>query len=92
MTNKVVPHENLMDAAMEMAKKIIARAPLAVRLVKAAINRNLHGEEFDYAYEGVGMLFKSDDAKEGITAFMEKRKPDFKGLYIIQADALRGCG
>ena len=80
MINKVVPHENLMDASMEMAKKIMANAPLAVELIKNAVNRQLHGEEFAYAAEALSMLFKTEDAKEGIEAFMNKRKPVYKGL------------
>ncbi len=80
LINKVVPHEDLMDASMEMAKKIISKAPLAVDLIKAAVNRELHGEELEYAVEGAGMLFKSEDAKEGIDAFLNKRKPNFRGL------------
>lgn len=80
LINKVVPHEQLMDAAMEMAQKIIAKAPLAIELIKAAVNRDLHGEEMDYAQEALGGLFKTEDAQEGIDAFLHKRKPDFKGL------------
>ena len=80
LINKVVPHDSLMDAAMEMANKIKSKAPLAVQLVKASVNRELHGEEMAYIYEAVGMLFKSDDAQEGMDAFLNKRKPDFKGL------------
>lgn len=80
LINKVVPHEDLMDASMEMAQKILSKAPLAIDLIKAAVNRELHGEEFAYAVEAMGALFKSDDAKEGMDAFLNKRKPNFRGL------------
>ncbi|MFH1625524.1 MAG: enoyl-CoA hydratase/isomerase family protein [Pseudomonadota bacterium] len=80
LINKVVPHENLMDASMEMANKILSKAPLAVELIKLAVNRHLHGEEFDYAVEALSSLFQSKDAQEGMDAFLNKRKPVFKGL------------
>jgi enoyl-CoA hydratase len=80
MINKVVPHESLMDAAMEMAQKVLSKAPLAVELIKLAVNRELHGEELAYAQEALGFLFKSEDTREGMDAFLNKRKPDFKGL------------
>jgi len=80
LINKVVPHDELMDAAMEMAKKIITKAPLAVELIKSSVNRELHGEELAYAAEALGMLFKTDDAQEGMDAFLNKRKPNYKGL------------
>ena len=80
LINKVVPHESLMDASMEMAGKILSKAPLAIELIKAAVNRELHGEELAYATEALGMLFKSEDAQEGMDAFLNKRKPVFKGV------------
>ena len=80
LINQVVPHENLMDASMEMAQKVLSKAPLAIELIKASVNRDLHGEEFAYALEAMAALFKSDDAKEGMEAFLNKRKPNFKGL------------
>ena len=80
LINKVVPHENLMDASMEMAKKILPKAPLAIELIKTSINRDLHGEELTYAQDALSMLFKTEDAKEGMDAFLNKRKPVFKGL------------
>jgi len=80
LISKVVPHENLLDASMEMAKKIQSKAPLAIDLIKSSVNRQLHGEELEYAVEAMGMLFKTEDAKEGMEAFLGKRKPNFKGL------------
>ncbi|MDY6856150.1 MAG: enoyl-CoA hydratase/isomerase family protein [Thermodesulfobacteriota bacterium] len=80
LINKVVPHEELMDASMEMAKKIMSKAPLAIELIKSSINRDLHGEELTYAMDAMAGLFRTDDAKEGIDAFLSKREPEFKGL------------
>lgn len=80
LINKVVPHENLLDAAMEMAKKISSKAPLAIDLIKASVNRDLHGEEMAYAIDAITWLFMTEDAKEGMDAFLNKRKPVYKGL------------
>jgi enoyl-CoA hydratase len=80
LINRVVPHEDLMDASMEMAKKIISKAPLAIELIKSSVNRDLHGEELTYAMDAMSGLFKTDDVKEGMDAFLNKRKPVFKGL------------
>jgi len=82
LVNKVVPQDTLMDAVKEMASKIMSKGPLAIRLAKTAINL---GTELDLAkaleYErfAQSLLFTSEDRKEGITAFLEKRKPIFSG-------------
>lgn len=77
LVNKVVPLENLMDEAKAMANKIIANAPIAVRLCKDAINRGMQ-VDIDSAVkveaEDFGKCFSSADQKEGMTAFLERRK------------------
>ena len=77
LVNKVVPLENLMDEAKKMASKIIANAPVAVRLCKDAINRGMQ-VDIDKAVmieaEDFGKCFSSADQKEGMTAFLERRK------------------
>jgi enoyl-CoA hydratase len=82
LVSKVVPPEQLMAAAEEMAKKMIARAPLAVR---AALEAVMSGSEMPQA-EGdfleatlFGLLCSSEDQKEGMKAFLEKRPANFKG-------------
>jgi enoyl-CoA hydratase len=80
LINKVVPHEELMDASMQMAKKITSKAPIAIELIKSSVNRGLHGEELTYAMDAMSGLFKTEDAQEGMDAFLNKRKPNFKGL------------
>ena len=80
LINKVVPHDQLLDASMEMAKKIMSKAPLAIQFIKSAVNRELHGEELTYAMDAMSGLFSTEDAKEGMDAFLNKRKPNFKGL------------
>ena len=76
LVNKVVPLENLMDEAKKMAAAIIANAPIAVRTCKDAINRGLQ-VDIDNAIkieaEDFGSCFNSEDQKEGMTAFLERR-------------------
>jgi len=81
LVNKVVPAEQLLPAALEMAAMISAKSQVAVRLAKEAIN---HGLEMDSAraarFEAdlFGLCFSSEDQKEGMGAFLEKRQPVFK--------------
>ncbi|HOP65287.1 MAG TPA: enoyl-CoA hydratase-related protein [Spirochaetota bacterium] len=81
LVNKVVPSEQLMDATMAMAKKIASRAQIAVRYSKMAINRGLETDiETAIVFENqvFALCFATDDQKEGMTAFIEKRDADFK--------------
>jgi len=71
-----------MDEALALARRIAANAPVAVRLSKAAVNRGLE-TDLDTALgletESVTITFATEDRTEGMRAFMEKRKPEFKG-------------
>ncbi len=78
LVSKIVPHENLLDEAMTMARKIAEKPAIAIRLAKSSVNRHIHGEEIVYASDSMPFLFATEDAKEGITAFLNKRKPEFK--------------
>lgn len=82
LVNKVVPAENLMAAAEEMARKMMSRSPVAVRAAIEAINNGLD-MSFD---EGqfleatlFGLLCSTEDMKEGMAAFIEKRPAKFPG-------------
>jgi len=75
---RVVPHDNLMTSALEFAERIAAKPRLAVTMAKSFYNRGLGGDEVRHALDGFPLLFMHEDAREGITAFLEKRKPRFK--------------
>ncbi|HYR90275.1 MAG TPA: enoyl-CoA hydratase-related protein [Terriglobia bacterium] len=82
LVNLVVPQAQLMDAAVALAKKIIPNAPLAIRYTLEAVNRGLEmTQEEGLALEAslAGLSFASEDMKEGVRAFLEKRPANFKG-------------
>jgi len=82
LVNKIVPHEELMEKAMELAKKIASRPPLAVRYAKETVNRSLEGSTVSgFALESFlhALSCTTEDKKEGVSAFLEKRKGKFKG-------------
>ncbi len=82
LVNKVVPREKLYDEVKAMADKIAANGPVAVKLAKAAVNRGLEVDlvtGLAYEIETVSLAFSTEDKKEGMNAFIDKRKPDFKG-------------
>jgi enoyl-CoA hydratase len=82
LVNRVVPAEVCLEEALSLAGEVAARAPLAVRLGKEAVN---HAFE-SFLEDGVAderrafyFLFSTDDQKEGMRAFIAKRKPEWKG-------------
>ncbi|WP_432662487.1 short-chain-enoyl-CoA hydratase [Wukongibacter baidiensis] len=81
LVNSVVPQEELMGEALKMANKIASNGQIAVRYSKAAINRGINCD-MDTANEIekdlFGLCFATEDQKEGMSAFVEKRKPEFK--------------
>jgi len=82
LVNRVVPPGQLMDTAREWAERIVRRAPLATELVKMSLNAwgNVP-VEFGMAFDRVAqtVLNSTADKKEGMTAFLEKRTPGFRG-------------
>lgn len=77
IVNKVVPKDELMDAAMEFANEIKKMPPLSIKAIKEAVNRGMEG--YEYSRQIMINLRSTEDAKEGKRAFMEKREPEFKG-------------
>jgi enoyl-CoA hydratase len=75
-------HDPVLDKAHETAALLASKSPIALRVMKELANRALggdHGENLDAEGDTFGELFSSDDAKEGLTAFVEKREPVFRG-------------
>lgn len=82
LVNKVTSPEELLPTAQNMAQKIMTRAQNAVKLCKATVNRGLDmdlASGISYEAETFGLCFATDDQKEGMHAFVEKRKANFTG-------------
>ena len=78
----VVPHDDLLDEARALASKIAANPPLAVRYLKEGLRRSYYGEYEEmgnWIGQTLGTLFQTEDHKEGVASFLEKREPVFKG-------------
>jgi enoyl-CoA hydratase len=82
LVNGVFEPGELMEKTLEVAKTIVSKGPLAVAAAKAAINQALqgdHAENLEAEADSFGELFSSKDAREGMTAFVEKREAHFTG-------------
>jgi enoyl-CoA hydratase len=79
LVNHVVAPEELLAKAEEILGKILLRAPLAIASAIKAVNASLSHEGFDTEIAEFGKCFGTEDLKEGVSAFLEKRKPGFKG-------------
>jgi enoyl-CoA hydratase/carnithine racemase len=74
LANEVVPDSELLDAALRWAGKLAHQAPLAIEQIKRVSNAGIDAEKTGFA-----TVFSSEDAHEGIAAFLEKRAPRFTG-------------
>lgn len=74
---RTVPHEKLLEEATAFAEKLAAKPRMAVEMAKSFYNRGLGGDEMRYAADAFPFLFLTEDVKEGVSAFREKRKPQF---------------
>ncbi len=82
LVNRVVPQGEALGVARELAAEIAANGPLAVRHAKAATNRAMDVDlvsGLEYEADQFALLFATEDAREGMGAFVEKRKAQFKG-------------
>ena len=82
LANRVVPDEELMEAANEWAKRLASGPTLAIGAIKLGLRRALHGTLRDTLHWEAMMLpliVQTEDASEGLMAFFQKRDPEFKG-------------
>ena len=82
LVNRAVPRAQLMDDSLALARRIADKSPWALRLLKSSM---LHGADMPlgaalhHEMATISLVFETDDAHEGCSAFLEKRKPVFKG-------------
>jgi enoyl-CoA hydratase/carnithine racemase len=82
LVGTVVPHDSLAPSADDLARKIAANPPLAVRYLKEGLRRSSYGDIQDlggWVAQTLGILFQTEDHREGVNSFLEKREPVFKG-------------
>jgi len=82
LINRVVPVEEYLDVALKLAKRVAARAPLALLQAKDAVNKAYElslTEGLEFERRAFYFLFASEDQKEGMSAFVEKRKAEWRG-------------
>lgn len=82
LVDKVVPSDRLESAVNELAETIASKSPLIIKLLKKVINKGMYSnlpDGLSYEKSTFGLCFATEDHYEGITAFLEKREPKFKG-------------
>lgn len=80
--NKIVAPELLIEETMKFAQRIAKQPPLSLRLIKDSVNKAVDSslyEGMQYERKNFYLLFATQDQKEGMNAFIEKRKPDYQG-------------
>lgn len=79
---RVVPQELIVDEAVRLGKELAARAPISVRLAKEAVTRAFEGrvdDGIEFERKAFYLLFATQDAHEGMHAFIDKREPTYEG-------------
>ena len=80
LVNEVVPYKNLEEETVKWSKEILEKSPLAIRMIKGALNADCDGQAGlqQLAGDATMLFYMTDEAQEGRDAFKEKRKPNFK--------------
>ena len=82
LVGRVVQHDELLPTAMDLARSIASNPPLAVQRLKQGLRRALDPDWAalgTWVSESLAFLFTTQDHKEGVAAFLEKREPRFEG-------------
>jgi enoyl-CoA hydratase/3-hydroxyacyl-CoA dehydrogenase len=79
LVNRVVPDHELLDTAVAWARKLAGQAPLAIEQIKRVSAAGDLDQGIEAEKQGFAAVFSSEDAREGISAFLEKRTPRFEG-------------
>ncbi len=82
LVGRVVPHEQLLESAVELAERVAANPPLAVQRIKAGLREALDPDWKEvgaWATTAIQELFRTADHKEGVKAFLEKREAKYQG-------------
>lgn len=82
LVNRVVPLEKLLETALDLAKKIAKKSPLILKYIKRSLNASLQtslNEGLAFETQSLSTCFGTEDKVEGISAFLEKREPEFRG-------------
>lgn len=82
LVNKVVPQDKLEETVNELAEAIASKSPVIMKIAKKTINRGMYSDlasGLSYERSNISLCFSTKDQAEGTAAFLEKRKPEFKG-------------
>ena len=82
LVSRVVPHDEMMPAAMQLAGEIASNPPLAVRKLKEGLREALDPDWNalgEWVSRNLAELFRTEDHREGVAAFLEKREPNYRG-------------
>ncbi len=82
LVSRVVPNDELTKVSRELATKIAKKPPVAIDLVKRAVYRNILsdlGESLKFTELGLQLCYRTEDHKEAVASYIEKREPHYKG-------------